>query len=122
MDKLLTDAELTQIRNDIEANCLPDICYVLTKTFVSDGQGGGSYTAGTSGTLTCRIDMVDEGMEKLTGGAIEPYTTWMMTIPHDATITSENQIYFQANTYNVIGLGDDGSWLSTKRVLLKRVP
>ena len=116
----LTTAELTVMRDTIE-QLLPDTCNILTATNVNDGQGGITTTWGTtSASVACRLDK-RSGQEQVTGGAVKPYTEWMLTLPYDTTITSNQRVEVGSSTFNVISVDGDKSWEASIRVILEKV-
>jgi len=116
----LTAAELSTMRSTIN-ELLPDTCNILTPTNVNDGQGGITTTWGTaSASVACRLDK-RSGQEQITGGAIRPYTEWMLTLPYDTTITSTQRVVVGSSTFNVISVDGDKSWEASIRVILEKV-
>lgn len=120
----LTDAELTAIRADI-ADLLPDTGYIITVTNTADGYGGQTVGTAISGTVTCRLDprIINtlQSAEELSGGAIEPYQRWLLTLPYNTTITTENQFLHNDVLYNVTSVDDDKSWIASVRCMVEKV-
>ena len=115
----LPDAELTQIRLDLEQN-LPDQCNILSLTRTNDSQGGWSEPWGTVGTsIACRLDFIG-GAEAVTAGALVPYTRAIVTLPQSTAITAQNKIEHGGNTYTVQAV-NLGSWLGVKRATVQKV-
>jgi len=118
---LPTDNELIRARQDLEAGLLPDTCNILSGTNVIDAMGGGSVTWGTARAhMACRIDAMS-GREILAAGEIEPFHTYVMTLPNSATITSDNRIEHGGYTYEVKSVTLDRSWSWCKRAIVERV-
>lgn len=121
----LTTAELASIRSDI-ADLLPDTCYIIDVTNTVDNMGG--YTVGTAmatgGTISCRLDAkiinTLRASEKVVGGAIQPFHQFILTVPYDTTISTENQVQKDEEVYNVISVDTDKSWKGAIRVMLER--
>jgi len=114
-------SEITQLRTDLEAIALPDTVNILTGTLTADGAGGQTMTWGTTGTsIACRMDFTG-GIEVLAAGALSPYSTWKLTLPNSATITTSNRVEHSGHTYNVITVDEDKSWAACKRCELTRV-
>lgn len=117
----LTAAELSAMRDDIET-LLPDTCNLLTVTRTVDGKGGWTDAWGTATAgVACRLDATG-GREAAAGDALRPYTSWVLTLPHDTTITAQYRVEHGGNTYSVTAVNDDNSWIASKRVSLERVP
>lgn len=103
------------------AELLPDTGYILTRTYVSNGMGGGSYTWGTSSAVSCRID-IQQGREQVTGGAVQAFSRTILSLPYDTTITEANRFLHNSVTYAVVvPPNTDQSWIAVKRVELERV-
>lgn len=116
----LTDAELTAMREAIN-DLMPDTCSILTITGTSDGAGGYTYAASGTATASCRLDL-KTGTEKDASGALVPFSSWILSLPYDTTITEQNQVVHGGYTYNVINVNTDASWIGVKRARLERVP
>ena len=115
--------ELTRIRTDMQARLMPDTCNILEVTQTADGQGGftdswGTATGGTA--VACRLDGV-RGNEQYEGAAIRPYHTYVLTLPHDTTISGTNRVEVGSNTFNVTSIDTDKSWSACVRVYLERL-
>jgi hypothetical protein len=122
---IISGSELAEIREAIETDLLPDTCSILSVTEVNNGMGGVTETWGTaSANVACRLDMktgVDAGRERVIGGAIQPYTMYMMSLPYDVTIASTNRILHSAITYAVVSINRNQSWIGVTRVELEVV-
>lgn len=68
---------------------LSDTGYLVAGTIVDDSGGGGTLTwnAGTVG-IPCRIDPVNDGSGRLTGGAIDERSTHTITVPPGTNIAA----------------------------------
>jgi hypothetical protein len=116
---MLPTAELEALRTDL-LDAMPDTCNVLSLTRTSDGQGGWSEAWGTAGTsIACRLDFIG-GRESVTGGALLPYTSAIVTLPQATVITAQNRIEHSGNTYTVQAV-NLGSWLGVKRATVSKV-
>jgi Phage head-tail joining protein len=108
---LPSDAELAQIRADLNAATLPDTGNILSQTWVSDGAGGGSATWGTAtANVSYRLDW-RQGRQQVQSGAVEPFAFWQLTLPHGTGITSANRFEDKSgNQYNVSSVDNGKSW------------
>jgi hypothetical protein len=97
---LPTDNELTRARSDLEASMLPDTCNILTATRVVDALNG---------------------KEILVSGEIDPYHTYVLTLPQSATITTDSRVEHGSYTYEVRSVTLDRSWSLCKRAMVERV-
>ena len=120
---MLPSAELSQIRADLET-LLPDTANILSLTRTSDSQGGWTEAWGTTGTsIACRLDFihgVHGRAEAVTAGALIPYTRAIVTLPQATTITAQNRIEHDGNTYTV-QVVNVGSWLGVKRATVEKI-
>lgn len=112
-------AMLAAMRSAI-SDLLPDTGQVITITNTSDGEGGQVASRGTSTAIPCRVD-VKSSREILTGGAIQPYTMTMLSVPFDTVITSDNQFLHGGVTYAVKPVNSDQSWIAVKRCELEKI-
>ena len=119
----LTDAELASIRTDI-ADLLPDTCIIITVTNTPDNMGGFTQGTAAAGTVNCRLDAkiinTLRASEALGGGGIQPFHKFILTVPYDTTISTENQVQKGTEVYNVISVDTDKSWRGAIRVMLER--
>jgi len=115
----LSSSELAGMRESI-VMLLPDTCQIITNVKTSDGQGGFTYTAGTSSPVACRLD-VKTGREQVAGGGIQYYEKTMLSVPYDTTVLADNQVLHNSVLYSVKSLNDDQSWIAVKRIELEKV-
>ena len=115
-------AMLAAMRSAI-ADLLPDTCNILSVTRTPDGQGGVTESWGTAyGTVSCRVDMPQNlmaGRENLVGGALQPFTSYILSLPYDTTITTNNRVEHSGATYAVISVNTEQSWMAVKRVTME---
>jgi hypothetical protein len=116
---ILTAEELAAMRGDIEL-LMPDTCTINQINNTADGAGG--FTKGTVnlGTSICRLDVI-QGREQLTGGAIQAYTHYMLSLPWDETVAYANQIQVSSINYAVKSVNLGQSWKGVVRVELERL-
>lgn len=122
---LLSNKELESIRSDI-AEMLPDTGYIIGITRTADGQGGYSESTAivTGGTVSCRLDArINNALrsgESVAGDAIQPFHQFILTLPHDAPITTDNQFLLGTVLYNVISVDPNKSWNAAIRAIVER--
>lgn len=114
----VSDWEIEQIRADIEG-LLPETVHRLTETRTGDGQGGWTSTWGTAATTTGRLDAVS-GNEQLTGGAVQSYHRYWLTLPAATTALTTDRWKVGGATYSTVSVGA-GSWQGCRRVLVEAV-
>lgn len=117
---MLTSSDLEWMRDTLE-QIMPDTCVILAPALASDGQGGQTITWGTAATKRCRIDPGRKEMyERVTGAALQPYSWWQLTLPHDTVIEETYRVIVNGETYNVVNSDDDKSWQATLRVAVMK--
>lgn len=119
---MLPDAELNAMRTELET-LMPDTVVIQTVARASDGQGGWVDSWAASGTVSGRIDPAPfqfSGEEKA-GGAVQPHHAYFVTIPYDTTITTNNRVVVNSETYEITSVDKGKSWAITKRVIVERV-
>jgi hypothetical protein len=115
---MLTNSDLAYMRDAIE-QLLPDVCNILTVTNAPNGQGGVTETIGTaSANIACRLDM-SGGREPTQGGAVQQFTSYMLSIPYNTTIDFTNRVEIDSVVYAVTSINDGQSWAAVKRVTLE---
>lgn len=118
---MLGTADLDWMRDTLE-QLMPDTCVILSPTNTSDGQGGWTTTWGTAAQKRCRIDPGRKEMyERVTGAALQPYSWWWLTLPHDTVIDETYRVVVNGDTYNVVNHDDNKSWQATLRVAVMKV-
>lgn len=117
----LTTTELTAMRTAIK-ELLPDTCTVLSLARTGDGQGG--WTEAWSGTVAanvaCRLDSVTK-TEQLAGGAVQHFTGWVLTVPHDVAVTQAHRVQIGSSQYNILGIDSGKSWNACLRLDVEKV-
>lgn len=116
----LTDGELASIRADV-AELLPSTCNLLAATSQSDGMGGFTITWGTAAAnVSCRLDAY-RGAEQVTAQALQPYHTFVLTLPHDTTITEHYRVEIGTVTYTVQSVDAVKSWRASVRAYVEKI-
>ena len=118
----ITTAQLAFMRARIE-DLLPDTCHILSLTNTPDGQGGNTQTWGTAtASVKCRIDPGRKMfVDAITGAALQPYDYWVLTLPYNATLASENRVQIGTDVYSVEPVDDGKSWQGSVRANLRKV-
>lgn len=116
---MIDTAMLAAMREAI-AELLPDTCYILTPTNSPDGYGGVTQSFGTSAAVSCRLDMKTE-REPVQGGAIQQFSSYMLSVPYDTTLYSTDNVLHNGTLYAVTSINDDISWQAVKRVTLEAI-
>ena len=115
----LSSADLAAMRDDI-GELLPDSCCILTVTRTPDGQGGSSESWAAGGDIDCRLDMI-QGSEPLSGGALQPFTRYILSLPWNTTVTNANRVLHSGVTYSIQSVNNNQSWIGVRRCMLEVV-
>lgn len=114
---LLSDAEIDQMRATAEA-AMPGTAVIQSRTYQSDGGGGGTAVWTPSGTAACGIAPLaaSENAEPLTGGRVTPDSDWVITLPAQASISTEHRVVAGGRTFEVTALRAPRTFELTRRV------
>ena len=113
-------AMLSAMRTAINS-LLPDVCNICSITHTPDGQGGWTDPRGTIGTaIACRLDVI-QGREQVTGGAVQPYTSYTLSLPYDTVVLPTYIIEHNSVDYAVKPSNVNQSWIAVKRVELEKL-
>ena len=116
----LTARELAQMQADIY-DLLPATCDILSVAYTADSEGGFAEAWGTAtANVPCRIDF-RSGRESLMGGAIQPYSKAVLSVPYNTTLSLTNRVKSGGYTWAIVSLNDGQSWQAVKRAELERV-
>ena len=116
----LTARELAQMQADI-LDLLPDTCDILSVAYTSDSEGGFAEAWGTATAgVKCRIDY-RSGRENMMGGAIQPYSKAVLSVPYNTTISLTNRVKSGDYVWSILSINEGQSWQAVKRAELERV-
>lgn len=121
---MLSAAELDQLRDDF-GEMLTDTCYIWRDVAAAGPfSAAGSTSAGTVayGTVLCRVRPgFYPPFESVASGQVQAPTNWIVTMPHDTDIRSDDRITYQGRTLHpMAGLGTKTNDI-TKRVMCTEV-
>lgn len=118
---MLTAADLASMRAVLEQS-LPGTAVIQSGTLASDNGGGYTETFTAAGTVACRIAPVVNrgGAEGETGGRIEADAQYVITLPAETTIETDDRIVADGVTYNVVAVRDR-SWEVSRRVEARKI-
>jgi hypothetical protein len=111
---------LASMRAIISTELLPDTCRIISMTEQPDGEGGVAVARGTAGTAACRLDAM-QGREQVSGGAIEPFISYMVSLPYNAVVLPQNLIETGGVDYAVKSVNRGQSWCAVVRVEVERM-
>ena len=121
MSSAITPDMLATMRSVITGDLLPDLCTINAIVEVPDGEGGVTTSGSAIATLVpCRLDAVS-GREQVSGGAIQAFMAYKLSLPYNQSITVENQVVIGSNTFAVISVNDGQSWKAVTRVDLEKL-
>jgi SPP1 family predicted phage head-tail adaptor len=109
----ISAAELAAMRAELET-LLPDTCVISHGSLTPNGSGEFTTTWTASGTVACRIDPIKAG-EGLNGGAVQPYSTFRVTLPYSATVTHDDHLTIGGTVYEILSVSVGNSWSLDQR-------
>ena len=119
----LNEATLARMRQQF-AQFLPDTCLIERPTRVADGGGGWleNWVLVSGGTVKCRLDPLYSRAQSETVAAQTAFQSdYVLTVPFDAPLTSENRVVLNGVAYRVRWLVSDHSWRVGKRAYVSRM-
>lgn len=116
----LSSADLAGMRAALNT-LMPNTCNILSLTQTADGQGGFTDTWGTAtASVACRFEtMRQSGREAMAAGALQPFQSWVLTVPSGTTITTANRVQISGTSYNVKGVDNGKTWTGQLRCQLE---
>lgn len=122
MSSKVTTKELLRMRDDIEAELMPDTCVILSATDTADGPGAFTATWGTLTTnVPCRLDAISgRQAEKYIAAGVDVSQSYMLTVPSSTGLTGANRIVHEGITYSVKPVSA-GSWIVAQRAIVTKV-
>ena len=117
---MLTATELAALRNTLNLS-LPDSGTISRKTWVSDGEGGGTVSLSAAGTVACRVSPISQsGIEAMLNGRLTTSTQHVITFSAETSVTTNDQIASGGETYEVVAVVAPRSWEISRRVYAVR--
>lgn len=119
---LLSDAELTEIRDFVEDNVLPSTCTIQVPTETNTKGSVATTYANTYTSVPCRIMPArNEGREYVTGEKVTRRATYVLTVPYDQTLDATYRVVIAGDTYEVLGVWDDHDFRTARRADVVKV-
>lgn len=114
----LSDAEITQMRSDLEALALPGTAILYSRAGTADGYGTRTETYTAAATVACHISPLEapREAEPATGSRITPDVDRVVTLPANTTITTEYRAEIAGTTYDVTSVRAPRSFEVSRRV------
>lgn len=117
---MLTQLELDDLRDEFTVQVMPDTCHVLSRVLSVDTMGAPVETWGTASyNVPCRLDHAT-GSEQISGGAIQPYYHYMLTLPWGTSISSLNRVKHDSIIYSVKSVSS-GTYVACLRCELEKI-
>lgn len=88
---MLTNAELTSMRQVIQSICLEPV-QVRRKSLASDSAGGHAETWATVATLSGRVCNRSRRAEPVAGGSVRDVSEREIVLPHSADVRPEDRL------------------------------
>lgn len=117
---MLSDAQLERMRN-VANDSLPGTAIIRAGTLASDGGGGYSETFSNSGTVACRVAPILRGDEGQVGGRISSDADWIVTLPAQTSVETDDQLLIDGDTHTVVAVKSPRSFETTCRVETRRL-
>jgi head-tail adaptor len=117
---ILSDFDVAGMRRVLETS-LPDVAVIHTNTFTSDSGGGGTSAWTVAGTFPCRVSPSGivsgaYGREIEIGSRLASDADWIITLPAETPIDTDNRIAVGSRTFNVVALHAPHSYELSRRV------
>lgn len=115
---MLTATDLASMRATAE-RALPGTAVIQWGTLTSDGGGGWTEGFVASGTVACRVAPIS-GSEREVGDRVSAESQYVITLPAETSVETDDRIVVSGVTYNVTAVRDR-SWEVTRRVEARKV-
>jgi SPP1 family predicted phage head-tail adaptor len=115
---MLSASEVARMRTVAE-QALPGTAIIQGGSLTSDGGGGWTEGFTAAGTVACRVAPIS-GSEREEGERISADSQYVLTLPAETAVETDDRIVVAGVTYNVTAVRDR-SWEVTRRVEAKRV-
>lgn len=102
MSNLLSASQIAAMRTTLERS-LPGTAVINSRTWVSDGGGGGTAAYAPSGTAACRVSPAgQQPIEADIAAQIQGRAVYMITLPANTPVQSQDQIEADGRTFEVL--------------------
>jgi head-tail adaptor len=115
---MLSTSDITNMRATL-AQSLPGTAVIQAGTLTSDGGGGYSEAFSAAETVACRVAPLT-GTEREVGGRVSSEAEYVITLPAETTVETDDRIVVGGITYNVVAVRDR-SWEISRRVEVRKV-
>lgn len=119
---MLSAAELSEIREFVEANALPSTCTIQVPSEVNDKGSVTTTYADTYTSVPCRIGRAGrDAKQYVTGEKVTKISEYVFTCPYDQVILPRYRVICGGDTYEVLGVWDDHDFRTARRADLVKV-
>lgn len=119
---LLSEAELSEIRDFVEANVLPSTCTIQVPTETNTKGSVVTTYANTYTAIPCRImPALRNARQYVVGEKTTVLAEYVGTFPFDQPILARYRVVRDGDTYEVLGVWDDHDFRTARRADLVKV-
>ena len=102
-----------------QEDAMPDACTISRRTLTADGQGGSTEAwADLATSVSCRIIEQQKPVEGEIAMQVAGRRWWLLRLAYDQDITRADRVVISSTSYEVVGIVNTGSWMTSKRVVL----
>lgn len=114
----LSDAELSQMRSELEALALPSTAVLYAGSYGTVGGGGGTITYTASATVACALAPRPprEIPEATRGNRTTPDVDRIVTLPANTTVSTEHRVEIGGTTFEVTDCQAPRSYEVARRI------
>lgn len=99
---------------------LPENATVIHNTVASDGMGGYSISGCSACAYAARL-REPRADERPDPSRYSEFSTWRLTLPHDAAVSASDTIVVDSRTYRVLSVDEPKSWNTALRCMVELV-
>jgi SPP1 family predicted phage head-tail adaptor len=103
----------------IAEQAMPGTAILQGGSLTTDGGGGWTEAFTAGGTVACRVAPIN-GSEREEGDRISAESQYVITLPAESVVQTDDRIVIAGVTYNVTAVRDR-SWEVTRRVEAKKI-
>ena len=120
---MLSDAELTELRDFAEANVMPSTCTLQTPTETNTKGSVVTTYANTYTAVPCRIMPVtgQRGREYVTGEKVAKRAAYILTVPWDQALDAGYRVVAGGDIYEILGVWDAHDFRTARRADLVKL-